>query len=469
MDRHPVSHGRNAVLSRWIRRIEKSMTSRKLVRDGQKILVAVSGGLDSMVLLKVLHHLAGAHQWKLTVAHFNHQLRGAAGDEDERLVCRTARGLGLEAVAGRGDVGAAARKEGISLEMAGRKMRHGFLARTARRLRIPTIVLAHHADDQVELFFLRLLRGTGGRGLGGMQWSNASPSDPALTLVRPLLDQSKEALREAARAGGVRFSEDASNAEIHMDRNRIRHELLPLLRKHYQPRLEERVLSLMELAGAEAQVVAELAERWLTARRRVRFDRLAPAVQRSALYLQLARMGHAPDFELVERLRATENQPVAVGPEQWVTRDEGGMVRARKMGALEFDRDRTEMVLTGRQGRAVWDGLALSWEILQVAGAGCEREPKVEHFDADRIGGRVWLRHWQPGDRFRPIGMKSARKLQDLFTDLKVPRAERHRRVVAATGEGEVFWVEGLRMAEGFKLEPGTRRRLRWEWKRRKL
>ncbi len=253
MDRHPVSSGRNAVLSRWVRQIEKSITSRKLVRDGQKILVAVSGGLDSMVLLKALHHLAGAHHWKLTVAHFNHQLRGAAGDADERLVCQTARGLGLEAVAGRGDVGAAARQEGISLEMAGRKLRHEFLARTARRLRIPTIALAHHADDQVELFFLRLLRGTGGRGLAGMRWSNASPSDPALTLVRPLLDQSKEALREAARAGGVRFSEDESNASVQIERNRVRHELLPWLRKKYQPRLEERVLNLMEVAGAEAR------------------------------------------------------------------------------------------------------------------------------------------------------------------------------------------------------------------------
>jgi tRNA(Ile)-lysidine synthase len=353
--------------------------------------------------------------------------------------------------------------------MAGRKLRHGFLARTARRLRISTIAMAHHADDQVELFFLRLLRGTGGRGLAGMQWSNPSPSDPSLTLVRPLLDQTKEALREAARADGVRFAEDASNASVQMERNRIRHELLPLLREHYQPRLEERVLSLMEVAGAEAQVVAELAERWLAARRRMKFDRLAPAAQRSVLYLQLARMGHAPDFELVERLRAAENQPVAVGPEQWVSRDEGGMVRARKIGVLEFDGRRMEMVLTGRRGRAALDGLALNWEILQAPGARCECQANVEHFDADRIGGRVWLRHWQPGDRFQPIGMKSARKLQDLFTDMKVPRAERHRRIVAATGQGEVFWVEGLRMAEGFKLEAGTMRRLRWEWRRRKL
>jgi tRNA(Ile)-lysidine synthase len=470
MDRLPVSNSRTAVLSRWIRQIEKSIASRKLFCDGQKILLAVSGGLDSMVLLHVLHHLAGAHGWKLTVAHFNHQWRGPAGDADERLVRQTARGLGWQAVAGRADVAATARAEGISLEMAGRKLRHGFLAQTARRLGIPAIALAHHADDQVELFFLRLLRGTGGRGLAGMQWSNPSPSDPSLALVRPLLDQSKAALREAAQAAGVRFSEDATNACMDMHRNRVRHELLPLLRQRYQPRLSERVLRLMELAGAEAQVVTGLAERWLAAKRRVKFDRLAAAVQRRVLYLQLLQMGQAPDYDLVERLRARDSQPVAVGPEQWVSRDAGGLLlRARKIKALEFDASRIEMVLTARKGRVALGGLALAWKILPAPGAECGREPNVEYFDADKVGGRVWLRHWQPGDRFQPIGMKSARKLQDLFTDLKVPREERHRRVVAATSRGELFWVEGLRMAEGFKLEPGTVRRLKWQWRRRKL
>jgi len=456
-------------LSRWIRQIEKSIASRKLFRDGQKILLAVSGGLDSMVLLHVLHHLAGAHRWQLTVAHFNHRLRGEAGDADEKLVRRTARTLGLPFVAGRGDVASLARTEGISLEMAGRKLRHDFLARTARRLRIPAIALAHHADDQVELFFLRLLRGTGGRGLAGMQWSNPSPSDRTIALVRPLLEQSKDTLREAAQAAGVRFSEDASNACMDIHRNRVRHELVPLLRQHYQPRLSERVLSLMDLAGAEAHVVTGLAEQWLSAKRPVKFERLAAAVQRSAVYLQLLQMGQAPDFDLVEQLRARENQPVAVGPEQWVWRDAGGLLRARKIRAPEFDASRMEMALRARKGRAVLGGLALAWEILRAPGAGCKWQPKVEYFDADKVGVRVWLRHWQPGDRFQPIGLKSARKLQDLFTDLKVPREERHRRVVAVTSRGELFWVEGLRMAEGFKLEPGTVRRLKWQWRRRKL
>jgi tRNA(Ile)-lysidine synthase len=469
MDRLPVSQSRAPVLSRWLRQIEKSIASRKLFRDGQKILLAVSGGLDSMVLLHVLHHLAASRGWKLTVAHFNHQLRGSAGDADEQLVRQTSRRLGLGAVAGRADVAAKARAKGISLEMAGRKLRHDFLARTARRHRISSIALAHHADDQVELFFLRLLRGTGGRGLAGMRWSNPSPSDPSIMLVRPLLDQSKAALRDAAQAAGVRFSEDATNTSLDFHRNRVRHELLPLLRQHYQPRLSERLLSLMELAGAEAEVVTQLAGRWLAAKRRVKFERLAVAVQRSVVYLQLLQMGHAPDFDLVERLRAQAGQPVSIGAEQWVSRDADGLLRARKSKAAAFDTRRIEVELTASKGRAALGGLALAWEILQSPGERFSRKPNIEYFDADKVGEKVWLRYWQPGDRFQSIGMKSAQKLQDLFTDLKVPRDERRRRVVAVTGRDELFWVEGLRMAEGFKLEPGTVRRVKWLWRRGKL
>jgi len=470
MSSHPQSCRPGPPAGHFFRQIEKSIASRRLLRDGQKILLAVSGGLDSMVLLHVLHHLARAHQWKLTVAHFNHRLRGPAGDADERLVLRTARRLGWPAVAGRADVAKAARKAGVSLEMAGRKLRHDFLARTARRRRIPAIALAHHADDQVELFFLRLLRGTSGRGLAGMQWSNPSPSDPSIALIRPLLDQPKDALREAAQATGAKFSEDATNASLDIHRNRVRHELLPLLRKHYQPRLSERVLRLMELAGAEAELATDLAESWLAAKRRVKFDRLAVAVQRCVLYLQLLRMGQTPDFELVERLRARGGEPVAVGPEQCLTRDVGGLLRAHKIETPEFDAARVNIVLTGRKGRVEFGALALAWEITEVGTPRCgvrtaqRAIPTLEYFDADKVGRRICLRHWQPGDRFQPIGMKSARKLQDLFTDLKVPRAQRHRRIVATTSRGELFWVEGLRMAEGFKLAPGTVRRLQWRW-----
>jgi tRNA(Ile)-lysidine synthase len=466
MDRLQVSGWPSALPIRWVRALESTIVERKLFRDGQGILVAVSGGLDSMALLHALFELSRNHRWKLTVAHFNHQLRGRAANADERLVRKTAGALNLRFVAGRGNVRAEARRQGISLEMAGRDLRHSFLARAARARRIPAIALAHHADDQVELFFLRLFRGTGGQGLSGMKWSSPSPADPSVLLVRPLLAQSKAALRQAASAAGVAFTEDATNAQIDMERNRIRHVLIPLLRKYWPERLTETVPRLMELAGAEAEAVTALAEHWIRARRRPKFSRLAVAVQRRAIQLQLFAMKQTPGFELVERLRARPGEPFALDARHTVSRDVAGMLQARRIEQIGFNPARQAVLLKGRKGHERIGGLALCWEIERTNGAGFTMEPNVEYFDADKVGSRIWLRHWQAGDRFQPIGVATSRKLQDLLTNAKVPRRERHRRIVAATSRDEPFWVEGLRMAEPFKLEPATVRRLKWHWRR---
>jgi len=250
-------------VSELLERVERAVTERRLFARGQKILAAVSGGTDSMVLLRILHLLAPEHHWRILVAHFNHRLRGRASGADERLVRRTAARLGLEYVAGGADVKQAATRSGLSLEMAARKLRHEFLAQTARRHRVAVLALAHHADDQVELFFLRLLRGTGGEGLAGMKWRSRSPADQSIFLVRPLLDCTKAELLAFARAGKVTYRDDASNASVDILRNRVRHQLLPLLRKQYQPGVDKLVLRLMELVGAESEVVGELARDFL--------------------------------------------------------------------------------------------------------------------------------------------------------------------------------------------------------------
>jgi len=128
-----------------------------------------------------------------------------------------------------------AKKTKLSVEMAARKLRHDFFARTAKERKIRVMALAHHADDQVELFFLRVLRGAGGEGLAGMKWRSPSPVDSKIMLVRPLLDATKAELRGFAREGKILFREDATNTSLDRPRNRIRNELLPLLLRHYQP------------------------------------------------------------------------------------------------------------------------------------------------------------------------------------------------------------------------------------------
>lgn len=511
-------------MSQLLSHVEQGIVGRRLFAHGQRILAAISGGPDSMVLLHVLHGLASPHGWQLTVAHLNHRLRGRSSDADERLVRRTAKRLRLPVRVGSVDVRGVALKRHLSLEMAARDVRHEFLARTAAQLEIPTVALAHHADDHLELFFLRLLRGSGGEGLGGMKWRNPSPVNRQVELVRPLLDQPKSALLALASEMGVRFREDASNACLDIQRNRIRHELLPLLRSNYQPALNRIILRTADIVGAEADFASQAAGDLLGRRQKRKgsqstvapvgrgrdraprsqpglldldaaFDQLPLAVQRHVVRLQLLRQGVVADYSLVEQIRRAPGTAVDIGPRPeslnprhdpldadiagdgvkankshgalLAVRDSAGVVWVKSPQAVGFMPESIEVAPDHGPGEVDFGGVGIGWRVDRNRSAALPRRSVgLEVFDADKVGSPIRLRHWQPGDRFQPIGMAVSVKLQDLFTNLKVPHDQRRRLIVAIAADGEVFWVEGIRISERFKLSRNSVCRLKWRWKR---
>lgn len=419
-----------------------------------------------MVLLHVLARLSPKHQWSLVVAHFNHQLRGRSSDADERLVRETARTLGLTFVSSGADVKRVAADGGLSIEMAARDCRHDFFSREAKARGIRRIVLAHHADDQVELFFLRLLRGAGSQGLAGMKSLAPSPWTSAVKLVRPLLECSREEIESFAAVERIRFRDDASNASPEFLRNRVRHELLPLLRSRFQPAVSEVVLREMEILSAENDFMDAEASRLLS-KLHVPFDGLPVALQRRILQKQLEREGVAPEFEWIESLRSAPGKMISVSRDVAVSRDAFGRVLLRRSVVVPRSDAEVPLSLAGRKGQGTFAGLSWNWTRWPAkSGELPTFVTGTEWFDADRVGGEVVLRHWRAGDRFQPIGMTTSQKLQDLFTNLKVPRVERVQRVVATTADGEIWWVEGLRIGELFKLGSETRARLRWSWQR---
>lgn len=500
-----------------LERFEQHLVAQRLFKRGERVVVAVSGGVDSMALLHLMHLLTPSFGWKLSVAHFNHRLRGRSSDADERLVRVTARQLKLICDVASADVRKVAAEQGISIEMAARQVRHAFLAECARRRKARVVALAQHADDQVELFLLRLLRGAGGEGLGGMKAISPSPTnrrtargDGRLTgkrvfLVRPLLEFSKAEIAAFAREMRLRFRADASNASTEFDRNWVRLKLLPLLRER-QPAVGKTILRAMQIAGAEGEFSTQFAEAWLKraeantssdaqmsslgfqmGRTHVRsyenrgaglvgglpggFSELPVAVQRQIVQLQLRGLGVEPDFQLVETLRRRANQPVSVGRGVEIVCDpEGRVCRTPDASAKFMSGRRVVEILTpksgSRQRSLAFGKLRLTWKVVRRPRHFVpKREPGREVFDADQVGERFVLRHWRPGDRFQPIGLPSATKLQDWFTNRKVPLARRRAVVLAETERGEVFWVQGERIGETCKVTFKTRRLLEIHWK----
>ncbi len=426
------------------------------------LLLAVSGGLDSMVLLEALHRLGYA----LTVAHFNHQLRPAAVEE-ARFVAAEAARRGLPFVGGEGEVRALAAAEGRSLEEAARQLRYRFLFAQARRLGAAAVVTAHQADDQAETVLLHLLRGSGLRGLGGMAWRSCpTPWDASIPLVRPLLGLTRAELAAWARAEGLQWREDVSNADLRFTRNRLRHEALPLL-ETFNPNLRRALGRMAETLRAEEAWLRTLTEAaaadlplergadWLSLPLEA-LRRLPLALQRRLWRGWLTEaLGATPDWETVEAACAlAADGPPRDLPGGWRLWREGGRaLLARRPPRGDFPQlpagAAAGLRLPGRL--ALGEGWVLRAELQPLDAAlwarvRANRDPFRAWLDAARLGNWLTLRGPRPGDRLRPLGLGGGSlKLQDVFVNLKIPARARASWPLLCVG-GRLAWVPGYRM-----------------------
>ncbi len=429
------------------------------------MLVAVSGGADSVCLLSLLARSRARLGICLTVGHLNHCLRGAAAEADAALVTRFAESLELPVVVGRSDVRRMARRRAVSLEMAAREARYAFLAETARRCGATVVATAHTAGDQAETVLLKLMRGAGLRGLAGIP---RKTTINGTTVVRPLLDVSGAALRDYLRGRGVEWREDASNAEVRFLRNRVRHELLPLIAERFNPGIETALCRTARICAEEDAwldtLVHGLREACCGADGRLDAGNLRAqplAARRRIVRSWLVESGVAPeivDFEVVDRILKLSESGAGSGE---APLKEGGAV-VREYGALALRTGASQ-----RGGREVRTRVRLSGETavpelgLRVAvhvAPGVRRDvwrsigelPAFASLSRERVGRKaLYVRSWIPGDRMRPMGMKGSRKLQDVFVDAKVPLSLRDAAPVFECG-GEIVWVPGYRVARGW-------------------
>ena len=424
--------------------VQKTVATRFPQLRGKRVLVAASGGADSTALALALQDLG----CEIALAHVHHGIRGKAADADARFVAALAKKLGAPFFLGKCDVPAEAKKTGESLEMAARRVRRDFLVATAKRGEIRFIATGHTADDQAETVLLRIARGTSITGLAGIPY--VSRQDGA-TFVRPLRDATRAQIVAFLKARKQAWREDASNADDFALRNRVRHEILPLLEKRLNPGVRQALLRLADIAAAEDEVMDALA-------RKTKDSAKAPlALRRRRALAQLRAAGVPPEKQV---FHAVENFFPHCGKKAqrfyvaWKNpaRDPHGLAGDPHGLAPWVNEFAFASRKSGKtRSPTPQGGGGPNLEIRK--GVGFSRRADEVCLSAEAVGDRdLVFRSWRPGDRMKPLGMSGSKKLSDIFTDLKVPRAERNARVVVECG-GEIAALAGWRVSRDFAVE----------------
>ncbi len=422
------------------------------MRAGDRLAAAVSGGADSVALLRVLLELRSELGIVLMVAHFNHGLRGEQSDADQAFVAELAKEHGLDFFAGHGNVADYAFASKLGIEAAGRELRYRWFAELARLQRLDSIATAHTLDDQAETVLLKFLRGAGTKGLAGIYPVIVADGEWKVRIVRPLLGVSRDEVETYLTAQAQSWREDESNLDHRFLRNRLRHELLPLLEREYNPEIRRLLNDVADTSRAEEDYWRELAAREAAARTSPNqlslagFAQLPLALQRRVLKRFAESEGVALDFAHVERLHRC-----ALGE---VTRAElpGGRVVVRRGASLQWR-------ATGQHAASTYCyslpvpgeihitelRLTLRAELVPEEFA-CEL-PQEELLNPDLLGPELVVRNWRPGDRFWPAHSRSEEKLKRLFAEKHIA-AEQRPQWPVAVHDNEIVWVRGFPVAQ---------------------
>jgi len=430
----------------------------RMLEGGERVVVSVSGGPDSVALLVFLHGLAAEMRLDLHVFHLDHMIRGQESAADARFVVELASELGLPCRALAVDVRAEAQGSGRSPQDAAREVRMAALREFAGEVAAGRIATGHTADDQVETFLMRVVQGAGLRGLGGIP----SVSGP---VVRPLIEVWRDEVEEYCARVGVAPRTDSSNLDPSYLRNQVRLSLVPFLTAEFGPRIKEVILREVESLALDREFVGEQAARAFDLAGAVsggevrlnigRLLSLPAALQRGVLREAWARMvpgepslGWRHVLDILEKVVAGRTGAVLDLPGPLVVEREYKEVVFRRAGeAGEYPPSELPVPGTVRPGGA---GFVLEARLVRRDDVELGPDPHVEFARPD-LELPLEVRAPRPGDRFHPLGSTGTRKLKDFFIDIKLPRAQRKRCPLVLSG-GQVLWVAGHRLDERFRL-----------------
>lgn len=444
-------------------KFEKFIRRHRLVSQKQSVLLAVSGGIDSMVMLYLFSRIQKKMSLHLSIIHVNHQLRGEESMEDERFVRAISANYKITYYCERINVASFVHENRLSKQAAARQLRYECLERIRNQVKANIVATAHHADDNAETVLFNIIRGTGLHGLSGIPLKR-----DAGCIIRPLLFATRMEISDYASKHDIKYRDDSSNTSLTYYRNYLRRKILPSLQKNV-PNI---VQILNSIAGMMRDVNHKL---------HVIVNKKLKALIRQSPYgsmvLDIGRLSLEPEFlqdeiflELLNRMQIEPSAKKIDALRKLCTLPTGREIKLG--GASLVYRNRDHIVFTrvdnGRSyvkhvelGKSYgYRGGCVSVSRPRSVPTSYSKTPTVEYVDADLLSKKLVLRPWQAGDRFIPLGMKQKKKLSDFFADQKVPKYLKAT-IPILESNGKIVWVCGRRIDDRFKLTERTRRAIR--------
>ncbi len=463
-----------------LRSVEQTITTYGMLKPDDAVVVGVSGGPDSVALLHILNTLAPRFSLRIGVAHLNHCLRQTASDRDAEFVGLLAKKLDLPCFMQKVDVRKYQADQKLSLEEAARRVRYTFYNEVSKTNRFNKIALGHHGDDNAEQVLMNLFRGSGPLGIAGI------PPMRNRTIIRPLIQSKRIEIVKFLDKNKIPYIADISNTDTRYLRNRIRHQLIPLLKTAYNPKIIETLVRTAEIIRAEEErIEAEIDLLFKKTALNIQQDHVTFALSRlndihistqrrlfrkaiETIKGDLRRIRFSHVDSVVRLLKSGQMNARLDFPNRIrVQQDQEGLRFSREKIPLRHLDPTPESDATPAFEYAIaTPGSIFIKEIdsyIHFSKLSIENLPEVRHagrntafFDQDAIHFPLLLRYYRPGDRFKPMGMAGTQPLKKFFIDKKVPKGERAKCPLLLS-RGKIIWVVGHRIDESVKITPSTR------------
>ncbi len=460
-----ITEKNNSIINNAISKVDDFLRKELFIESGMKFILAVSGGVDSVVLLDIMAQLASKYFMTLYVSHFNHNLRGENSKKDEQFVKSLAETYKLNYYHSSGNVKQYSEKNSLSIEHSARTLRYNFYERTARTINADFVASAHNANDSAETFLINLMRGAGLTGLSGI------PSKRQLVknvlIVRPLINFKKAEIIEYAKERNLKWREDESNALMNYTRNKVRLDLLPKLMNDYNPSIIDTLNRTSRLIQAADSIVDDIVRKNL--------PNIVGDITTERFYLKIPTLQTFDEFiqgeliqasmqkyfrsqslnlntidRIISLLNSHTGSIAEINNNYLVLRDRDYLIFSKKTVDVDINQR------INKTGEFKIGKFKLILKEVKRSEVKFTNDPRIEYLDWELLPNFLEVRNWQQGDTFQPLGM-GTQKVSDYLTNIKIPLIDKPK-VLVLTNKSEIIWLIGLRLSEVFKVTPETNR-----------